>query len=42
MMHINDTTRLPKGQHLTMIERIEIQTFKRMGESNRFIAKVLG
>jgi len=41
-MHINDTTGLSKGQHLTMMERIEIQTFKRMGESNRFIAKVLG
>ena len=41
-MHINDTTGLSKGQHLTLSERIEIQSLKRLSNSNRFIAKVLG
>jgi len=42
MMHLNDTTSPVKGQHLTLTERIEIQTWKRLGKSNRFIAKELG
>jgi len=41
-MHLNDTTSPVKGQHLTLTERIEIQTWKRLGKSNRFIAKELG
>lgn len=41
-MHINDTTGISKGQHLTLSERIEIQSLKRLSNSNRFIAKVLG
>jgi IS30 family transposase len=42
MMQFNDTTSLCKGQHLTLAERIEIQTWKRRDKSNRFIAKELG
>jgi IS30 family transposase len=42
MMQFNDTTSLCKGQHLTLSERIEIQTWKRCAKSNRFIAKELG
>ncbi|KAF0223629.1 MAG: hypothetical protein FD179_1650, partial [Erysipelotrichaceae bacterium] len=41
-MHLNDTTSPVKGQHLTLRERIEIQTWKRLDKSNRFIAKKLG
>ena len=41
-MHINDTTGISKVQHLTLSERIEIQSLKRLSNSNRFIAKVLG
>lgn len=41
-MQLNDTTSLSKGQHLTLSERIEIQTCKRLDLSNRFIAKQLG
>ncbi len=40
-MSLNDSTTLHKGQHLTLTERIEIQTLKRQGLSNRRIAKVL-
>ena len=42
MMHLNDTTGCVKGQHLTLHERIEIQTYKHLKYSNRFIAKALG
>jgi transposase, IS30 family len=42
MMHLNDITSLVKGQHLSLSERLEIQTYKRLDKSNRFIAKVLG
>jgi IS30 family transposase len=42
MMHLNDTTSPVKGQHLNLRERIEIQTWKRLDKSNRFIAKKLG
>ncbi len=41
-MHLNDTTSPVKGQHLTLRERIEIQTWKRLYKSNRFIARTLG
>ena len=41
-MHLNDTTSPLKGQHLTLRERIEIQTWKRLDKSNRFIARELG
>ena len=41
-MHLNDTTGFVKGQHLTLHERIEIQTYKHLKHSNRFIAKALG
>ena len=41
MMPLNDTTTLTKGQHLTLSERIEIQTFKRQGLSNRKISRIL-
>jgi len=41
MMPLNDTTTLHKGQHLALTERIEIQTLKRQGLSNRRIAKEL-
>ena len=41
-MHLNDTTRMPKGQHLTLAERIEIQMYKGQAKSNRWIAKILG
>lgn len=41
-MHLNDTTSPVKGQHLNLGERIEIQTWKRLDKSNRFIAKELG
>ena len=40
MMHLNDTTGCVKGQHLTLHERIEIQAYKHLKYSNRFIAKV--
>lgn len=40
-MPLNDTTTLCKGQHLTLTERIEIQTLNRQGFSNRRIAKAL-
>lgn len=40
-MPLNDTTGCVKGQHLTLSERIEIQTLKRQMKSNRFISKVL-
>lgn len=40
-MPLNDTTTLTKGQHLTLTERIEIQTLKRQMKSNRFIARAL-
>lgn len=42
MMHLNDTTSPLKGQHLNIRERIEIQTWKRLAKSNRFIARKLG
>jgi len=41
-MHLNDTTSPVKGQHLNLRERIEIQTWKCLNKSNRFIAKALG
>ena len=41
MMPLNDTTTLSKGQHLTLSERIEIQTLKRQGFSNRKISRIL-
>lgn len=41
MMQHNDITTRPRGQHLSLSERIEIQTFKRLGYSNRRIAKNL-
>jgi len=40
-MHLNDITSLTKGQHLSLSERLEIQTWKRLGYSNRKIAKIL-
>ena len=40
-MPLNDTTTLCKGQHLTLTERIEIQTLNRQGFSNRRIAIAL-
>lgn len=42
MMQLNNTGIPRKGQHLTLKERIEIQTMKRQGASNRLIAKKLG
>lgn len=42
MMQLNDTVKSNKGQHLTLFERIEIQTMKRQGYSNRHIARNLG
>jgi len=41
-MQFNDTTSPVKGQRLTLTERIEIQTWKRLDKSNWFIAKELG
>lgn len=41
MMQHNDITTRTKGQHLSLSERIEIQTQKRLGYSNRRIAKNL-
>ena len=41
-MHLNDITSLVKGQHLSLSERIEIQSWKRLDKSNRFIALTLG
>ncbi len=41
-MHLNDTMSPVKGQHLTLTGRIEIQTWKRLDKSNRYIAKELG
>ena len=41
-MQHNDTTRRSKGQHLTYFERTEIQSMKRLGMSNRWIAAQLG
>ncbi len=38
-MQHNDITTRTKGQHLSLSERIEIQTQKRLGYSNRRIAK---
>ncbi len=40
-MQHNDITARSKGQHLSLSERIEIQTQKRLGYSNRRIAKNL-
>lgn len=42
MMQLNDTVLRNKGQHLTLSERIEIQSMKRPGRSNRQIARYLG
>ncbi|KAF0226204.1 MAG: hypothetical protein FD133_843 [Erysipelotrichaceae bacterium] len=42
MMHLNDTKSQVKGHHLTYTEHIEIQTWKLLDKSNRFIAKELG
>lgn len=38
MMQHNDITTRAIGQHLSLSERIEIQTFKFLGYSNRRIA----
>lgn len=42
MMQLNDTVISNKGQHLSLSERIEIQTMKHLGYSNRRIAQHLG
>jgi IS30 family transposase len=41
MMQLNDITTFRKGQHLSLSERIEIQTLHRLGHSNRSIARIL-
>ncbi len=41
MMQLNDTVLRNKGQHLTLSERIEIQSMNRQGFSNRQIAMEL-
>ena len=41
-MQLNDTVLRNKGQHLTLSERIEIQSMNRQGFSNRHIARCLG
>lgn len=40
-MQLNDTTTTIKGQHLSLAERIEIQTLHIQGHSNRSIARIL-
>nr|WP_243713045.1 helix-turn-helix domain-containing protein [Macrococcus carouselicus] len=42
MTHINDTTKTPKGKHLSRDERIIIQTLLNENYSNRQIARKLG
>lgn len=42
MMQLNDTVLRNKGQHLTLSERIEIQSMNRQGFTNRHIARCLG
>ena len=42
MMQLNEPVLRNKGQHLTLSERIEIQSMNRQGFSNRHIAKCLG
>ena len=41
-MQLNEPVLRNKGQHLTLSERIEIQSMNRQGFSNRHIAKCLG